>query len=52
LAEVLLGSVCEDAYWGPLSPPPPGWLKREGSTHPKDAIYPSSRPPQRYNTEG
>ncbi|XP_016368052.1 tetratricopeptide repeat protein 7A-like [Sinocyclocheilus rhinocerous] len=52
LAEVLLGSVCEDAYWGPLSPPPPGWLKREGATHPKDTIYPSSRPPQRYNTEG
>ncbi|XP_016329425.1 tetratricopeptide repeat protein 7A isoform X1 [Sinocyclocheilus anshuiensis] len=52
LAEVLLGSVCEDAYWGSLSPPPPGWLKREGATHPKDTIYPSSRPPQRYNTEG
>uniref|UniRef100_A0A8C2IAL3 Tetratricopeptide repeat domain 7A n=1 Tax=Cyprinus carpio TaxID=7962 RepID=A0A8C2IAL3_CYPCA len=52
LAEVLLGSVCEDAYWGPLSPPPPDWLKREGATLPKDAIYPSSRPPQRYNTEG
>uniref|UniRef100_A0A8C2JFC3 Tetratricopeptide repeat domain 7A n=1 Tax=Cyprinus carpio TaxID=7962 RepID=A0A8C2JFC3_CYPCA len=52
LAEVLLGSVCEEAYWGPLSPPPPGWLKREGATHPKDAIYPSSGPPQRYNTEG
>uniref|UniRef100_A0A673H5I1 Tetratricopeptide repeat protein 7A-like n=1 Tax=Sinocyclocheilus rhinocerous TaxID=307959 RepID=A0A673H5I1_9TELE len=49
---LLLGSVCEDAYWGPLSPPPPGWLKREGATHPKDTIYPSSRPPQRYNTEG
>uniref|UniRef100_A0A672QC62 Tetratricopeptide repeat domain 7A n=1 Tax=Sinocyclocheilus grahami TaxID=75366 RepID=A0A672QC62_SINGR len=41
LAEVLLGSVCEEAYWGPLSPPPPGWLKREGATHPKNAIYPS-----------
>ncbi|TRY88729.1 hypothetical protein DNTS_029667 [Danionella cerebrum] len=52
LAEVLLGSVCEDAYWGPLSPPPPGWLKKEGATHPKDAIYPSSKPPQRYCTEG
>lgn len=52
LAEVLLGSVCEDAYWGPLSPPPPGWLKKEGATHPKDAIYPSSKPPQRYSTEG
>ncbi|XDV50739.1 hypothetical protein PO909_019754 [Leuciscus waleckii] len=52
LAEVLLGSVCEDAYWDPLSPPPPGWLKKEGVTHPKDAIYPSSKPPQRYNTEG
>ncbi|XP_077092476.1 tetratricopeptide repeat protein 7A isoform X1 [Siphateles boraxobius] len=52
LAEVLLGSVCEDAYWDPVSPPPLGWLKKEGVTHPKDAIYPSSRPPQRYNTEG
>uniref|UniRef100_A0A672QCD2 Tetratricopeptide repeat domain 7A n=1 Tax=Sinocyclocheilus grahami TaxID=75366 RepID=A0A672QCD2_SINGR len=52
LAEVLLGSVCEEAYWGPLSPPPPGWLKREGATHPKNAIYPSSGPPQRYSTEG
>ncbi|XP_052428396.1 tetratricopeptide repeat protein 7A [Carassius gibelio] len=52
LAEVLLGSVCEEAYWGPLSPPPPGWLKREGATHPKNTIYPSSGPPQHYNTEG
>ncbi|XP_051507151.1 tetratricopeptide repeat protein 7A [Myxocyprinus asiaticus] len=52
LAEVLLSSVSDDAYWGPLSPPPADWLNREGATHPKDAIYPSSRPPQRYNTEG
>uniref|UniRef100_A0A8B9LKH9 Tetratricopeptide repeat protein 7A n=1 Tax=Astyanax mexicanus TaxID=7994 RepID=A0A8B9LKH9_ASTMX len=52
LAEVLLSSVSEDSYWGPLSHPPPAWLHMEGATHPKDTIYPSSRPPQRYNTEG
>ncbi|XP_030627001.1 tetratricopeptide repeat protein 7A [Chanos chanos] len=52
LAEVLLSSVSEDSYWSPLCPPPPAWLQREGATHPKDAIYPSSRPPQRYHTEG
>lgn len=52
LAEVLLSSVSEDSYWGPLSPPPPAWLHMEGATHSKDTIYPSSRPPQRYNTEG
>ncbi|XP_066534883.1 tetratricopeptide repeat protein 7A isoform X3 [Hoplias malabaricus] len=52
LAEVLLNSVSEDSYWGPMSPPPPAWLHMEGATHPKDAIYPSSRPPQRYSPEG
>ncbi|KAK3573989.1 hypothetical protein QTP86_034372 [Hemibagrus guttatus] len=52
LAEVLLSSVSEESYWGPLSPPPPTWLHKEGATHPKDAIYPSSRPPQYYSTEG
>uniref|UniRef100_A0AAR2K848 Tetratricopeptide repeat protein 7 N-terminal domain-containing protein n=1 Tax=Pygocentrus nattereri TaxID=42514 RepID=A0AAR2K848_PYGNA len=52
LAEVLLSSVSEDSYWGPLSTPPPTWLHMEGATHPKETIYPSSRPPQRYSTEG
>lgn len=52
LAEVLLTSMSEDAYWGPLTPPPPTWLDREGATHPKDAMYPSSRPPQTYGSEG
>ncbi|XP_055025980.2 tetratricopeptide repeat protein 7A [Misgurnus anguillicaudatus] len=52
LAEVLLTSVSEDAYWSPLTPPPPDWLNREGITQPKDAMYPSSRPPQSYSTEG
>ncbi|KAI4888635.1 hypothetical protein NFI96_027073, partial [Prochilodus magdalenae] len=52
LAEVLLSSVSEDSYWGPLSPPPPAWLHMEGATHPKDAIYPSPKPPHRYSTEG
>ncbi|KAF7710657.1 hypothetical protein HF521_009529 [Silurus meridionalis] len=44
--------LLQKGYWGPLSPPPPTWLHKEGATHPKDAIYPSSRPPQYYNTEG
>lgn len=44
--------MSEDAYWGALTPPPPAWLDREGATHPKDSLYPSSRPPQTYNTEG
>ncbi|XP_035387318.1 tetratricopeptide repeat protein 7A isoform X2 [Electrophorus electricus] len=52
LAEVLLSSIGEASYWGPLSPPPPAWLHMEGASHPKDAIYPSSRPPQCYSTEG
>lgn len=52
LAEVLLSSVSEESYWGPLSPSPPTWLHKDGATHPKDAIYPSSRPPQYYSTEG
>ncbi|KAL6487441.1 hypothetical protein MHYP_G00040670 [Metynnis hypsauchen] len=52
LAEVLLSSVSEDSYWGPLSTPPPTWLHMEGATHPKETIYPSSRPPQLYSTEG
>ncbi|XP_057198225.1 tetratricopeptide repeat protein 7A isoform X1 [Triplophysa rosa] len=52
LAEVLLTSMSEDACWDPLTPPPPAWLDREGATHPKDAMYPSSRPPQTYSTEG
>ncbi|KAG9344483.1 hypothetical protein JZ751_011153 [Albula glossodonta] len=51
LAEVLLSSVSEDSYWGPLSPPPPAWLHREGAAAPKDALYPSFRPPQRYSME-
>ncbi|KAJ8359733.1 hypothetical protein SKAU_G00162580 [Synaphobranchus kaupii] len=51
LAEVLLSSVSEDSYWDPLSPPPLAWLNREGAAAPKDALYPSSRPPQRYGTE-
>ncbi|TSK42145.1 Tetratricopeptide repeat protein 7A [Bagarius yarrelli] len=52
LAEVLLSSVSEESYWGPLSPPPPTWLHKEGATHPKDVIYASSKPPQYYSTEG
>ncbi|KAG5831340.1 hypothetical protein ANANG_G00302730 [Anguilla anguilla] len=51
LAEVLLSSVSEDSYWDPLSPPPLAWLNREGAAAPKDMLYPSSRPPQRYGTE-
>ncbi|XP_062851121.1 tetratricopeptide repeat protein 7A [Trichomycterus rosablanca] len=52
LAEVLLSSVSEESYWGPLSPPPPTWLHIDGATNPTDTSYPSSRPPQHYNTEG
>ncbi|KAM6956471.1 tetratricopeptide repeat protein 7A [Aplochiton taeniatus] len=52
LAEVLLSSVSEDSYWAPLGPPPPAWLHREGAAAPKDAIYPTSRPPQRYSSDG
>ncbi|XP_036402492.1 tetratricopeptide repeat protein 7A [Megalops cyprinoides] len=51
LAEVLLSSVSEDSYWDPLSPPPLAWLHREGAAAPKDAVYPSSRPPQFYSTD-
>ncbi|KAJ0067205.1 hypothetical protein NL108_013073 [Boleophthalmus pectinirostris] len=52
LAEVLLSSVGEDSYWPPLGPPPASWLHREGAAASKDAIYPTVKPPQRYNTEG
>ncbi|KAJ8248298.1 hypothetical protein GJAV_G00240520 [Gymnothorax javanicus] len=52
LAEVLLSSVSEDSYWAPLNPPPLAWLNREGAATPKDILYPSSRPPQRYSTDG
>ncbi|XP_064788266.1 tetratricopeptide repeat protein 7A-like isoform X2 [Oncorhynchus masou masou] len=51
LAEVLLSSVSEDSYWAPMSLPPSAWLQREGNAGPKDAIYPSSKPPQRYSTD-
>uniref|UniRef100_A0AAY4DB91 Tetratricopeptide repeat protein 7 N-terminal domain-containing protein n=1 Tax=Denticeps clupeoides TaxID=299321 RepID=A0AAY4DB91_9TELE len=49
LAEVLLSSISEDGYWNPLSTPPNACLNREGTTHPKDVIYPSPKPPQRYS---
>ncbi|XP_063047586.1 tetratricopeptide repeat protein 7A [Engraulis encrasicolus] len=51
LAEVLLGSVSEDSYWSPTSPPPAAWLNRDGSNTHKDLLYPSPRPPQRYTTD-
>ncbi|KAM7408180.1 hypothetical protein PAMA_002054 [Pampus argenteus] len=51
LAEVLLSSVSEDSYWPPLGPPPSAWLHREGAAASKDAIYPTVKPPQRYNTD-
>ncbi|CAK6962354.1 tetratricopeptide repeat protein 7A isoform X2 [Scomber scombrus] len=51
LAEVLLSSVSEDGYWPPLGPPPSAWLHREGAAASKDAIYPTVKPPQRYNTD-
>ncbi|CAB1312476.1 unnamed protein product, partial [Coregonus sp. 'balchen'] len=51
LAEVLLSSVSEDSYWAPMSLPPSAWLQREGNAGPKDAMYPSSKPPQRYSTD-
>ncbi|XP_056291234.1 tetratricopeptide repeat protein 7A isoform X2 [Pseudoliparis swirei] len=51
LAEVLLSSVSEDAYWTPLGPPPSAWLHREGAAAFKDAIYPTVKPPQRYSTD-
>ncbi|XP_033835654.1 tetratricopeptide repeat protein 7A [Periophthalmus magnuspinnatus] len=52
LAEVLLSSVGEDSYWPPLGPPPASWLHREGAAASKDAIYPTVKPPLRYNTDG
>ncbi|KAL2083785.1 hypothetical protein ACEWY4_021558 [Coilia grayii] len=54
LAEVLLGSVSEDSYWSPVTPPPSVWLSKEGGSHsqPKDLVYPSIRHPQRYSTDG
>uniref|UniRef100_A0A8C8FTN3 Tetratricopeptide repeat protein 7 N-terminal domain-containing protein n=1 Tax=Oncorhynchus tshawytscha TaxID=74940 RepID=A0A8C8FTN3_ONCTS len=51
LAEVLLSSVSEDSYWAPMSLPPSAWLQREGNAGPKDAMYPSPKPPQRYSTD-
>ncbi|CAB1343469.1 unnamed protein product [Coregonus sp. 'balchen'] len=51
LAEVLLSSVSEDSYWAPMSLPPSAWLQREGNAGPKDAMYPSSKPPQCYRTD-
>uniref|UniRef100_A0A673W032 Tetratricopeptide repeat domain 7A n=1 Tax=Salmo trutta TaxID=8032 RepID=A0A673W032_SALTR len=51
LAEVLLSSVSEDSYWAPMSLPPSAWLQREGNAGTKEAVYPSSKPPQRYSTD-
>ncbi|XP_072247549.1 tetratricopeptide repeat protein 7A isoform X1 [Leuresthes tenuis] len=51
LAQVLLSSVSEDSFWPPLGPPPSVWLHREGAAAPKDAMYPTIKPPQRYSTD-
>ncbi|XP_010903183.3 tetratricopeptide repeat protein 7A isoform X3 [Esox lucius] len=51
LAEVLLSSVSEDSYWAPTALPPSAWLQREGNASQKDALYPSTKLPQRYSTD-
>ncbi|XP_048863245.1 tetratricopeptide repeat protein 7A isoform X1 [Brienomyrus brachyistius] len=52
LAEVLLSSISEDAYWDPLSPPPEDWLQREGPISSKEALLPTSRLPEYYSKDG
>ncbi|XP_066552512.1 tetratricopeptide repeat protein 7A [Amia ocellicauda] len=49
LAEVLLSRVSEDSYWGPLTPPCPDWLEREGRPVPRDSCYSALRPPQQFS---
>uniref|UniRef100_A0A673VNI0 Tetratricopeptide repeat domain 7A n=1 Tax=Salmo trutta TaxID=8032 RepID=A0A673VNI0_SALTR len=34
-----------------MSLPPSAWLQREGNAGTKEAVYPSSKPPQRYSTD-
>uniref|UniRef100_A0A3B3QGU9 Tetratricopeptide repeat domain 7A n=1 Tax=Paramormyrops kingsleyae TaxID=1676925 RepID=A0A3B3QGU9_9TELE len=52
LAEVLLSSISEDAYWDPLSPPPEDWLQREGPISSKEALLPTSRLPEYFSKDG
>uniref|UniRef100_A0A3B3QGP1 Tetratricopeptide repeat domain 7A n=1 Tax=Paramormyrops kingsleyae TaxID=1676925 RepID=A0A3B3QGP1_9TELE len=51
LAEVLLSSISEDAYWDPLSPPPEDWLQREGPISSKEALLPTSRLPEYFSKD-